>query len=478
MIDDKRWPSIIIHHLSPIIHPFLIINSLKTMKNKAFLILITAISSLVLAFSTLELDDQLQRVIKTNQLDQRAETPKFDSAKVELGRMLFFDKLLSGNKDISCATCHHPSLGSGDELPLAIGVGGKGLGKQRLMGEGRERVPRNSPDIFNRGSSEWHTMFWDNRVSNNESGGFGYDTPAEGKLLNGLENLLAVQAMFPVTSRDEMRGDPGDTDVFGEINELALISDASPQAIWHRLMLRIMEFPKYRELFKDAYPEVKENDFGFQHAANAIAAFEIEEFTFNDSPWDNYIAGQRDALSEEAKRGALLFYDKANCSSCHSGTLMTDQKTHNLGVPQLGPGKGNAEPLDVGRYLDTGEKEDLFAFRTPPLKNVALTGPYMHNGAYQSLEAVIRHHLDPEKCIQEYDCDQLPEELRSTCKKDQALNERIIAHLDPNLKPKADLKDMEIRDLVAFLEALTDAGASTLDDLVPSEVPSGLPVVD
>ena len=449
---------------------------MKAMKNFLQIIIFFFIGSIIVGFSHLDIDLQLNSLIKQNNLTPIDAKPEIDPAKVELGRLLFFDKLLSGNKDISCATCHHPTHSSSDGLPLSIGVGGKGLGEEREMGAGRERIPRNSPDIFNRGDKDWHTMFWDNRVSGSVEEGF--DTPAEEKLPEGLENILAVQAMFPVTSRDEMRGEIGDRDVNGETNELALISNASPQIVWHRIMLRILEIPTYKKLFRQVYPEVEIENLGFQHAANAIAAFEIAEFTFNDSPWDNYIAGDLEALSEEAKRGALLFYGKANCSSCHSGRLMTDQLVHNIGVPQLGPGKGDSEVLDRGRFLETGQKEDAFAFRTPSLKNTALTGPWMHNGAYATLEETVRHHLDPIQCLQNYDCDQLPPELRATCQVNEQVNTLLIEKLEKDFIPESSFDEEAINNLVAFLEALTDSSTLHLNKLIPAEVPSGLPVAD
>ena len=446
------------------------------MKNKISFISSIFILLIIFGFGTWSLDDQLQTIIKENNLHVEMDLPKLDPVKVELGRLLFFDKLLSGNKDVSCATCHHPTEGSADGLPLSIGVGGEGLGSTRKMGYDRDRIPRNAPDVFNRGAAEWHTMFWDNRVSGSVEEGF--DTPADEKLPGGLENILAVQAMFPVTSREEMRGEIGDLDINGEQNELALISPASPQAIWHRIMLRVRQFPEYVALFQKVYPDVEEEDLGFQHAANAIAAFETAAFTFNDSPWDRYISGDHSAITEEVKRGALLFYGKANCASCHSGSLMTDQQIHNIGVPQLGPGKGNAEPLDVGRYLESGLKEDLFAFRTPPLKNAELTGPWMHNGAYTDLEDAVRHHLDPEQHLRNYDPSQLPEELRNTYQNQPELLERIIEKLDPTLKQVVVLEEKEFDDLMAFIRAQTDTGALEMDDIVPAEVPSGLPVRD
>lgn len=449
------------------------------MKNLVFLPFTAVVCCVIFGFSNLTIDQELYSVIEAYQLDSYAEKPTFNAAKVELGRMLFFDKLLSGNKDISCATCHHPSLASADALPLSIGVGGKGLGQNRQMGTDAdlERIPRNSPDIFNRGSADWHTMFWDNRVSGSVEEGF--TSPADEDLPEGLESVLAVQAMFPVLSRDEMRGEIGDKDVNGEPNELALIGNPQEAVIWHRLMLRIMEYPEYRKLFKAAYPALKERELGFQHAANAIAAFETEAFTFNDSPWDDYLAGAVDALNESAKRGALLFYGKANCASCHSGNLMTDQEAHNIGVPQLGPGKGEARPIDPGQYLETGKQEHLFAFRTPALKNTAITGPWMHNGAFSSLEETILHHIYPEVYLENYaDNNQIPAELKATIRTDETLNKRLLENLDPGLETISELRYKEVQDLVVFLESLTDKSALCLEDLIPTSVPSGLPVAD
>jgi cytochrome c peroxidase len=418
----------------------------------------------------------LQNLIAENNLSAYKDVPEPDTAKVALGRMLFFDKLLSGNKDISCATCHHPGLNSGDNLSLAIGVGGEGLGEMRKMGKGRKRIPRNSPEIFNRGSAEWHSMFWDSRVTGSTQEGF--DTPVDQKLPEGLESILAVQAMFPVFARDEMRGKAGDVDIFGEQNELALISNAMPQSVWFRLMQRILQVPQYRDLFKAAYPEVAMEDFGFQHAANAIAAFEINAFTFTNSPWDRYLNGDLEALSPSAIKGALLFYGKANCVACHTGNLLTDQKHHNIGVPQFGPGKDDAAPLDAGRFMETGKDEDLFAFRTPPLRNVSITGPWMHNGAYVTLEDVIRHHADPEFALRNYDLEKLTPELRETYKGDATVIERLVKQLDPEVKDAKKFQQAELDDLLAFMEALTDPAAKDLSGLIPDAVPSGLPVED
>ena len=268
-----------------------------------------------------------------------------------------------------------------------------------------------------------------------------------------------------------------DVDVNGEENELALISNAAPQSIWQAIMKRLFDIPEYVELFKSVYPQMALEDMGFQQAANAIAAFEIDAFTYLDSPWDDYIAGNNEAMTEKEKLGAILFFGKAGCSNCHSGNLMTDQEHHNIGVPQFGPGKGNAAPLDVGRYAETGLKEDRFAFRTPPLRNVATTAPYMHNGAYNSLYDAIAHHINPEKALKEYDYNQLPIGLRKSYQDSEKLYQKMVNSLDKTLLNETpNLEENEMDALLAFMNALTDKSLSKARSSMLSSVPSGLPV--
>lgn len=399
-----------------------------------------------------------------------------DPAKVQLGRSLMFDKELSGNRDISCATCHHPLLHTGDGLPVSIGTGGSGLGPTRRRGSGRPFIPRNAPDVFDRGLPGWRTMFWDSRVSG--AAGEGFSTPAGDALPARIESALAAQAMFPVTARDEMRGREGDLDVFGEPNEIAAIPDDDLPAIWRALMERLLAIPEYEDLFRAAYPDVPIGELGFEHAANAIASFETAAWTFLGSPWDRYLAGDDTALGAAAKRGAILFFGEAGCSSCHAGPFLSDQEHHNIAAPQVGPGKGAEAPLDLGRARETGRASDRFAFRTPPLRNVALTGPWMHDGAYATLEAAVRHHLDPAAALRSYDPSQLPAELRDTFQSDPETIAAILETLDPLVATPLPLSDAEVGDLMAFLEALTDPRAADLGADVPERVPSGLPVAD
>jgi cytochrome c peroxidase len=433
-----------------------------------------ALVALGLELRAVRLDQSLAELMAAWQFEPLDPGPAPPPALVTLGQALYFDKELSGNRDISCATCHHPQEHTTDGLPLSIGTGGRGLGPDRIMGDGRRFIPRNAPDVFNRGSPAWRTIFWDGRASQRADGSL--ISPAGNQLPAGLTGILAVQAMFPVTSRDEMRGAVNDRDAFGRPNELAALSDEDYTAIWRGIMARLLAIPEYASLFQTAYPNMPPNQLGFQHAANAIAAFEMAAYTLTDSPWDRYLAGDREALSNDAKQGALIFFGKGQCSACHAPPLFSEQLHHNLAIPQIGPGKDDYGH-DYGRYTVTGVEAQKYAFRTPPLRNVTLTGPWAHNGAFSSLEAMIRHHLDPAGSLRSYDPAQhLPPDLALTFRTDEALLADMLAHLDPRLAQIEPLSNGEIKDLLAFLAALADPAARNLGHTVPDRVPSGLPV--
>ena len=416
------------------------------------------------------LDSRLLRMLEQHGVEQ-VDAPVQDSNKVILGQALFFDRILSGNRDTACATCHHPLTASADGLALGVGTGTETVGAVsifRVRGEGRSFVPRNAPDIFNRGSVNWHTAFWDGRASIKDG---VIVSPAGDQLPSELQTPLQIQAMFPVTSRDEMRGELEDVQAG---NELAAIDDADFIGIWNALMARLMANEEYRQMFANAFPEVPESSLGFQHAAIAIAAFEAEAFGMNDSPFDQYLAGDLEALSHDAKRGAALFYGAAKCVSCHSGTLLTDQQHHNLAVPQLGPGKDPTSGLDFGRFGVTGSMSDLFEFRTPPLRNVTATGPWMHNGAFSSLEDVIRHHGDVGKSLEDYDpsVQIFQSDLREMVVDDESLNEWMLETVDTG---DQDFDGNRVHFLMAFLESLTVPNLhERLQWVIPADVPSGL----
>ena len=395
-------------------------------------------------------------------------------ALVALGRALMFDRVLSGNRDVSCATCHHPGRNTGDALPLSIGTAGTGAGSARQIGPGRAFVARNSPALFNLGDARFTALFWDGRVEQDGAGLL--HTPAGVMLPAGVDGPLAAQAMFPVQDRTEMRGDAGDVDVFGAANELALIADGDAPAIWAALMERLLAIPAYVTLFASAFPGVPVDSLKFLHAANAIAAFETATWGSNASPFDRYLAGDDDAMPLAARRGGLLFYGRAKCAGCHLGNLLTDQSFANIGVPQVGPGKAAEPPRDLGRGEVTGAPVDRYRFRTLSLRNTAITGPWMHDGAYATLEAAVRHYLDVPAALLNYDSSQLPPAFQGLVVADPAMHTEMLASLDPRLPPLLDLSDAEVADLLAFLNALTDpAVVQRLSD-VPASVPSGLPV--
>ena len=391
-----------------------------------------------------------------------------DPAKVELGRLLMFDKILSGNMDISCATCHHPFVESGDGLSLSFGTGGTGLGPARQLGAGRPLVARNATPLFNLASVP--VMFWDGRVHGTE--GVDLVSPAKEQLPAGFDSTLAVQAMFPVTGHDEMRGFKGDLRVDGLANEICDLADSDFTGIWAALTARLQANPEYVARFQAVFPG---QPVSYQNAANAIAAFEIAGFTRLNSPFDHYLAGDDSALTEAQKRGALLFFGDAKCSQFHNGPLLSDFQFHDVAVPQVGLGKGVEGPLDFGRGRDSGVQEDRFKFRTSPLRNVAVTGPWTHAGGFTTLEAVVRHYTDPARSLQEYDVSQLAPDLQSRVHIQDSIAAGELDNLDPILQETFTLTDDQVADIVAFLEALTDA--TPLQD-PPDSVPSGLPVGD
>ena len=421
------------------------------------------------------LDLYLYKTLHKQQVQPVPKPPTQDPALVELGQSLFFDKELSGPRSISCSTCHNPFLGSADGQSLSRAQGAVGLGASRRHGPISLFLPRNAIELWNRGVEGWDTMFWDGRLGQDAQGNFfspaGEDTP------QGFNNALSAFTIMPITPDREMRGFPGELDRNGNFNELGELSDTDFVDIWEGVVARVVNIPEYQTLIQQAYPGQAVADFDIVDLGNAIGAFETEAFTALDSPFDRYLAGDKSAMSNSAKRGALLFYGKAQCSACHSGALQTDFSFSNIAVPQVGGGRPGFEPLDLGRAEQTGVEEDRFAFRTPSLRNVRLNGPYMHNGAFSELEDAVDHHLNPISSLENYDPSQVEPELRDTLVDDPAINTELTNRLDPRLK-KIYLSKKQKKDLLAFLDALTDPSSLNLFDTVPDSVASGLPLAD
>jgi cytochrome c peroxidase len=444
-----------------------------------------------------ELDIQLRDIIEYNNLTgdpaRNRELPSISSPKAQLGMQLFFSKALGGDMDSACVSCHHPALAGGDRLSLSIGteaVNPDLLGPGRIHSvngtnyDGGPTVPRNAPTTFNVGMWD-HGLFHDSRVESldrtPDANGQGDrirtpDVPLGTVDAKAGPNLAAAQARFPVTSDEEMRG-------------FSFERGNSNDAVRSHLSARLRnQYPA--ELANGTWLEAFRIGFGqplagaaelitFANIVDAIGAYERSQ-VFVNTPWKHYVEGEDNALTENQKRGALLFFRPyqdggANCASCHSGDFFTDEKFHNIAMPQVGRGKGNnndsTTTADFGRYRETRDPEDLYAFRTPTLLNVEVTGPWGHDGAYTTLEAVVRHHLNPAEAILNYDLSQLGSGVQvddwgtNTLLALQVLQQRRNSGLF--VIQDVRLTDQEIDDLVAFLKALTDPCVKDRDCIAP-----------
>lgn len=412
--------------------------------------------------------NQARGVITTQGISPVAAPPTRPQALIDLGQALFFDKELSGNRDVSCATCHLPSAAGADGRTLPGGVGGSGVATSRLGGS---IVPRNSPSTLNTHLNV--TMFWDSRVEIlpgdvlRTPAGADLTAAMEAVFLPGLE-VLAAQAMFPPTSRDEMRGQPGD-------NELADEADSDFTAIWDGIVTRLMTFPAYQSMFQAAYPGTLLADFNMAHVGNAIAAFEASAFSRIDSPFQAWLQGDDQALSEDALRGLLDFYSpNSRCSVCHRGDTFTDSLHHNIGMPQFGPGKGDGlgGDDDAGRERVTGNNVDRYRFRTPTLLNVGLTAPYGHTGQFSTLRSMLQHYRNVDDSLNNY---QIADHVDDpTLIATQVANQtNVLATVHGTLQNPTQFN---VDNMVEFMNALTAASAGDLSDIIPASVPSGLPL--
>ncbi len=268
--------------------------------------------------------------------------------KFSLGQALFFDPILSGPRDVSCATCHLLRYGTSDGLARSIGIHGLGLGPARRLTKGKHTHPRNALDLWNRDHNAVRALFWDGRVEALDPQRRIFRSPLGRELPSGLDNALAVQALFPLVTVDEMLGESSDRSSpdlpnghGGLPNDLVRrdqpTSEGSRIKASHALLMaRLLGTDsanewqgQYRLLFRKAYPG--KNTFTIVDVANAIAHFEEMAFATRDSAWDRYLRGETKTLPADAKRGALVFYGKGRCAVCHSGPLFSDFNYHSIG---------------------------------------------------------------------------------------------------------------------------------------------------
>lgn len=408
--------------------------------------------------------------------------PAVDMGEVELGRHLFWDPILSGNRNISCGTCHHPRHGSGDGVALSLGEGGIGIGPERVADPDNlpeQHIPRNAPALWNLGAKQWTVLFHDGRIEVDETRAGGLRTPLEDEMVTGFRDLLSAQTMFPVLSQDEMAGQYGENDVSRAVRLGVLTGQGGA---WDVIADRVAAIDAYQEQFKAVYPEIAAGQpIHFTDISNAISAFVAFEFRSDDSVFDGYLR-RDEALSRGAEEGMALFYGEAGCGNCHSGALLTDFDFHAMGDLQIGPGKGarfENHKRDAGRARVTNEDADLYQFRTPSLRNVVLNAPYGHAGAIDDLAAYLQHHSAPRAGWASFERDRvnLPDLVGTPIFAIADDPQEVSAILAAIEFEDAPLSDAQIASLVTFLESLTGETAQMGGRLgIPVEVPSGLPV--
>ncbi|MBC7712222.1 MAG: hypothetical protein H7177_02725 [Rhizobacter sp.] len=375
---------------------------------------------------------------------------------IELGHQLFEEKKLSGNRTISCKTCHNPDTGTSDGLPLSQTENKKGI------------LRRNAPALYNAGLASHNFMFWDGRIYYDPKTKI-FTTPEE--LLNGenpkaseitsvLTSALAAQALFPLVSRNEMMGNAGE-------NEIADAPDT--MRAWDKIIERLknenptgVDTESYAALFSKAYPEISPDNINIGHVGEAIAAFEREEFQSTGSPFQKYLRGDNGAMTREQKEGFAVFMGRGHCIQCHTGGELGEK---NMFASVASPQWGEAPlVLDKGRGEITGDEKRNFFFLVPSLLNINLTGPYMHNGAYQTLREVIDHYDYVSESLNNFVI--TPELQKKIPVKVAVAGSQVIlddiwlssqSGLFPELKNRLRLNDQEKDYLEIFLkEALTD----------------------
>lgn len=308
----------------------------------------------------------------------------------EAGKELFETKILSSNYDTSCISCHIDSLGSADGLPMAVGVNSTGEGIERYKHGKGILVQRNALSLKGRAEEEFINYFWDGKAQIQDGefiSQFGSDVSKK------FDSIFAVASILPLIERDEF------IDIDGEINRAVGDKlykkryDAISQVIKNRLQKA--NTPETVILAKKLrLAGIDINKFELADAGNLLAKFFEKKFPCEISDWDKYLKGDINAISDSQKKGAILFYGKGRCVSCHSGKFFSDFNFHSIGTPQgyFGP---HTRHRDIGRGAVTSKAEDLYKFRTPPLTLVKETSPYGHSGAFKDLQSVIIHHINP-----------------------------------------------------------------------------------
>ena len=429
-----------------------------------------------------ELSVRLSEVGFTGRIETTLEQRlgrRLDQRQANLGRLLWFDTIGGLNNDNTCGGCHSPTNAFGDTQSIAIGIDNNGIvGPHRVGPRNQRRTPMAVNTAF------FPNLMWNSRFASlsgdpfDNGAGFIFPQP-EGFTLSYLPQLLDAQAFIPPTERVEVAGFAFPGDNF---------------AIRAEVLNRLNAVDAYRKLFGEVFPEVKNGAaIDFDMFGKAIAEFEFS-LVFADAPIDQYARGQKNSLTNDQKKGALLFFGSAGCVACHkvsgkSNEMFSDFSQHVIGVPQIAPPAGDPTAGNVtfdgpGRNEDfgleqiTGDANDRYKFRTSPLRNVALQPTFFHNGAFTRLEDAIRHHLDVVASVNNYTPARagVAPDLRGPL----GPMAPVLARVDPLLANPVHLTEDEFRQLVDFVtNGLLDPRAKpeNLRKLVPKSVPSGRPTL-
>ena len=320
-------------------------------------------------------------VIKNGFKHPNSINPKTQPELVKAGKIFFNSTNISLNGDTSCQTCHLDKFGSADGIPNAIGVGGEGEGAWRIK-KGGAVLPRNALPLWGRGIDGFDTLFWDGRVEIVKD----YILSQFGESFPSNDPVVVAAHLPPVEIREMLVEDKFISDQKQE-------TYSSANQVFNRLAdhARTTE-AEGMQLLAEHY-DMPVADINYLHIAESIAEFIRAKFAVQESKFHDFVFNQG-ALSDDELSGAMLFYGKGKCSTCHSGPLLSDLDFHAVPFPQLGYGK-NGFGIDYGKYNSTHNPSDLYKFRTPPLLDVDNTFPYSHSGGVDGLKEAIIFHFDP-----------------------------------------------------------------------------------
>lgn len=484
---------------------------------KSYLASLVVVASLALsctaaAESPSRSDEQLQVALRRagfsgtvgGSIERRLGRP-INRDLANLGRLLWFDKSGGLHDDNTCGGCHSPANGFADSQSIAIGAQNNNrVGNNRSGPRNQRRTPTAANAAF------YPKLMWNGRFSApsgdpfDNSQGFLFPAPEGTATFPAgdpvVAHLLIAQAHIPPTELVEAAGFTGTAGTIGPefdqfddgLGAVVPPPDASGfrnEPIRQAVLERLNSTPAYRALFGASFPEVSSGaPIDFTMFGRAIAEFEFT-LTFADAPIDRFARGERNALTTQQKEGALLFFGRARCVSCHavarsSNEMFSDFEMHVIGVPQIAPvfgaGTGNmifdgpARDEDFGLEQITGDPADRYKFRTSPLRNVALQPAFFHNGSFTRLEDAIRHHLNVYESARNYNAVAAGVDRDLTYRLGPI--EPVLQRLDPLLTKPIKLKAGEFEALVAFVRyGLLDnrARRQNLCALIPQRVPSG-----